>query len=218
LTCSEEGLLAVGGMLNRDRLLLAYRSGIFPWYNDGPILWWFTHPRAVIFRDTLHTSRSMQHLLQQSPWTITVNYRFEEVIQTCADIIRPGQAGTWINGDMIDAYVDLHKSGYAHSVEVWDQDEMIGGLYGVMMGKIFCGESMFSYRSNASKYGLLVFAKWLFDHDCRLIDCQQDTDHMRSLGTRLLSKEEVWSHIRENQMAGDINEISELKYLKKAKE
>lgn len=217
LTCSEDGLIAVGGRLTMNRLVLAYRSGIFPWYNDGPILWWFTHPRAVILPDSLHISRSMSRLLQKSPWTVTVNYQFREVMRSCAEMIRPNQAGTWINEDMIDAYTELHEHGYAHSVEVWDEDELIGGMYGVLMGEIFFGESMFSYRSNASKYGFLTLAKWLFDHNCQLIDCQQDTDHMKSLGTELLSKESFWKYMKSNQLVSNMN-MSGLKYLKRSKE
>ena len=212
LTCSEEGLIAVGGLLNRERLLLAYRCGIFPWYNDGPILWWFTYPRATILPETLHVSKSMNRLIRSSPWTVTVNYRFQEVIEACAEIIRPNQTGTWINEEMKDAYLDLHERGNAHSIEVWDEDELIGGLYGVVAGKIFFGESMFSYRSNASKYGFLILARWLFNNGCTLIDCQQDTEHMRSLGTTLLSKEEFWTYVKKNQLEQDIN-LSTTKYL-----
>jgi leucyl/phenylalanyl-tRNA--protein transferase len=158
----------------------------------------------------------MERLLKRSQWTVTINYRFAEVINACSEVIRPNQSGTWLDEDMINAYIGLHQHKYAHSVEVWDQDELIGGLYGVMIGEIFCGESMFSYRSNASKYGFLAFAKWLFENNCRMIDCQQDTDHMRSLGSTLLSKEEFWRHIQANQMSNSID-LSGIRYLLKAK-
>jgi len=154
----------------------------------------------------------MGRLIRSRPWIVTVNYRFQEVIEACAEIIRPDQTGTWISDEMKEAYIDLHRHGNAHSIEVWDNDVMIGGLYGVLIGKIFYGESMFSHQSNASKYGFLSLAKWLFQNGCTLIDCQQDTDHMRSLGTTLVDKKAFWELIKENQLEGDID-LASVKYL-----
>ncbi len=204
LTAREDGLIAIGGDLDVDRLLLAYRHGIFPWYNQNPICWYFTWPRAIITTDTLHVSKSMRSLIKKRPWHITTNQAFEQVITQCALINRPDQSGTWIIQEMKKAYIDLHQKGAAHSVEVWDGGELIGGLYGVVAGKIFFGESMFASKSNASKYGFLLFAQYLFKTGCHLIDCQQDTEHMESLGTILIGKQDFWDVIQSNLLEEDL--------------
>ncbi len=186
---TEEGLLAVGGDLSVDRLLLAYRSGIFPWYNDGePILWWSPNPRCVLFPEKLKVSKSMNQVLKKDGFKVTYNQAFDEVILECAKIDRPGQPGTWITQAMIAAYNKLHEMGYATSVEVWQNNMLVGGLYGIDLGNgVFCGESMFSKKSNASKVGFISFVK---STQYKLIDCQLHTEHLESLGAEEMPRED----------------------------
>lgn len=189
-----DGLLAVGGDLSTERLLLAYQNGIFPWYSDDtPILWYSPPERFVLYPDELKISKSMRQVLRSGKFTVTVDQCFEEVITACSLAPREGQDGTWITDEMKIAYIQLRQKGYAHSVEVWQQDNLVGGLYGVPVGKVFCGESMFSKVSNASKIALI--------HLCnsglyRLIDCQVHTDHLESMGARLISREEYLAALR----------------------
>ena len=181
------GLLAAGGQLNVDWLLLAYRHGIFPWFNHGePILWWSPAPRTVLYPQKFHLSKSLGKLAQQGRYQISENYDFNAVVEACA-ANRPGQQGTWINRQMIDAYCAMHRAGFAHSVECRDGDDLVGGLYGIAIGKVFFGESMFSRVSNASK----LCIKHLIDSNCyKLIDCQLPTDHLHSLGACEISRSE----------------------------
>jgi leucyl/phenylalanyl-tRNA--protein transferase len=180
------GLLAAGGRLSVDWLLLAYRNGIFPWFNEGePILWWSPAPRTVLYPKDFHSSKSLLKLARRERYRISEDERFDAVVEACA-ANRPGQRGTWINSQMIDAYADLHRAGHAHSVECRDGDELVGGLYGVAIGKVFFGESMYSKRDNASKLCLKHLA------ECgryELIDCQLATPHLQSLGAREISRE-----------------------------
>lgn len=186
---NSEGLLAVGGDLSSERLLLAYRNGIFPWYNEGdPILWWSPNPRMVLFPNELYASKSMQKLLKKETFRVTYNTCFGEVIRNCGKIKRLGQEGTWINSEIIQAYQILHEIGIAQSVEVWQNEALVGGLYGVWVGKVFCGESMFSLVSNASKYGFITFVKTF--SEIKLIDCQVYSEHLASLGGREISRTE----------------------------
>jgi leucyl/phenylalanyl-tRNA--protein transferase len=184
----EDGLLAVGGDLSTERLLLAYQNGIFPWYSeDEPILWFSPHERFVLYPDELVVSKSMRKVLSSGQFKVTYNQCFADVIAACAKAPRPGQDGTWIIADMQQAYVNLHKKGYAHSVEVWQNNELVGGLYGVEVNNIFCGESMFSRVSNTSKIALI--------HLCQsgrysLIDCQVYTPHLESMGAGMISRDE----------------------------
>jgi leucyl/phenylalanyl-tRNA--protein transferase len=184
----DDGLLAVGGDLSAERLLLAYKSGIFPWYSeDDPILWYSPHERFVLYPGRLNISKSMRRVLRDDKFTITTNTSFNEVIEACSIAPREGQDGTWINDDMKAAYKHLHSLGYAHSVEVWENDELVGGFYGVRVNNIFCGESMFSKVSNASKTALI----WLYHSgQYKLIDCQVYTDHLASMGAEMISREE----------------------------
>jgi leucyl/phenylalanyl-tRNA--protein transferase len=183
-----DGLLAVGGDLSADRLLLAYQSGIFPWYSDDtPILWYSPHQRFVLYPDELKISKSMRGILRSNKFHVTTNQCFDKVIAACSTVSRDGQDGTWITEDMKAAYLQLHQLGHAHSIEVWQQDNLAGGLYGVQVGNVFCGESMFSKVSNASKAALVYLCKsGLF----RLIDCQVHTTHLESMGARLISRKE----------------------------
>lgn len=184
----EDGLLAVGGDLSTDRLLLAYQNGIFPWYSeDEPILWFSPHERFVLYPEELKISKSMKRILNSGMFKVTTDQSFEEVIAACSQMEREGQDGTWITADMQAAYVQLHQKGYAHSVEVWQNDDLVGGLYGVQIGRVFCGESMFSKVSNASKAALIYLCNsGLFS----LIDCQVYTDHLASMGARMISRKE----------------------------
>lgn len=193
---SLEGFLAIGGDLSPERLLLAYKSGIFPWFSeDEPIIWWSPDPRMVLFPEDLKVSKSMKQLLRKDAFKITYNQAFAEVIEACADIYRPGQDDTWITEDMKAAYCKLHELGYAISVEVWQNEQLVGGVYGVDLGHVFCGESMFSKVSNASKYGFIHLVKRLQKNGCQLIDCQIHTDHLASLGAIEVPREVFLSYL-----------------------
>lgn len=180
---SPDGILAVGGDLSTDRLLLAYKSGIFPWFDDDePILWWSPPERMVLFFEDLKISKSMRNILNQKKFNVTFNSAFKEVISNCKKVIRKDQPGTWISDDMIEAYCRLHEIGVAKSVEVWENEELVGGLYGIDLGHVFCGESMFSKVSNASKVAFIHLAKHLEQNNYRILDCQVYNDHLASLG------------------------------------
>ena len=174
------GLIAIGGDLSIDRMLLAYENGIFPWYGEGePILWYSPNPRMVITPDKLHVSKSLKKILHSSQFRVCIDMAFKEVILQCRTVQRPGQSGTWIDDEMVKSYCQLHKLGYAHSYEVYKNDELVGGLYGVALGRVFFGESMFSLVSNASK---VAFAHLLQKSKYCLIDCQIENQHLESLG------------------------------------
>src|SRR5690606_34563853 len=177
----EDGLLAIGGDLSPERLIVAYKSGIFPWFSVGePILWWSPNPRFVLFPEKLKVSKSMKQVLRNSEFEVTINQDFKSVINACAKTKRNGEQGTWITQSMIEAYIQLHQLGFATSVEVWFHNDLVGGLYGVDLGNgVFCGESMFSTVSNASKIGFITFIQ---NTNYKLIDCQVYTEHLESLG------------------------------------
>jgi len=189
-----DGLLAVGGDLSVERLLLAYQNGIFPWYNDElPILWYSPHQRFVLFPDELKLSKSMRQIVRSGKFMVTYDRAFNEVITACSSVKRAGQDGTWITEEMKAAYIRLHQLGYARSIEVWQENNLAGGLYGVQVGNVFCGESMFSHESNASKMALV--------HLChsglyRLIDCQVYTAHLESMGAGMISREEYMAALK----------------------
>lgn len=177
------GLLAAGGELTPEWLLAAYPRGIFPWFSEGqPILWWSLDPRMILIPSSVKIRRSLKQTYRQHPWQITLNQDFPAVIQSCAAISRRGQPGTWITEDMQAAYIELHRLGYAHSVEIWCEGELCGGLYGLALGQMFFGESMFSRRSNASKLALVALCQWLDRQEIRLIDCQMQTEHLAFMG------------------------------------
>ncbi len=179
----EDGLLAVGGDLSVRRLLLAYQMGIFPWYcEDEPIMWWSPDPRLVLYPDELHVSRSLRKVLNKQVFHVTIDRAFRQVIMACALMYRPTQDGTWISGDMIEAYCRMHEAGYAHSVEVWQDGELVGGLYGISSGRCFFGESMFSHRSNASKVALYHLVEFVKSQQFRLIDWEKLVRHDRFSG------------------------------------
>ncbi|MCX7914365.1 MAG: leucyl/phenylalanyl-tRNA--protein transferase [Thermodesulfovibrionales bacterium] len=187
----EDGLLAVGGDLSCDRLLLAYSMGIFPWYlESSPIFWWSPDPRLVLFPDELHVSRSLRQIIKKQIFTITTDKAFEEVILNCAKIERKGSKGTWLTEEMVEAYIKLHQLNYAHSFESWYGGELVGGLYGVAIGGAFFGESMFTKMSNASKVAFVKTVEALKRWGFIIIDCQVVTKHLISLGARLIPREE----------------------------
>jgi leucyl/phenylalanyl-tRNA--protein transferase len=183
-----DGLLATGGDLSTARLILAYRSGIFPWYSKPPVLWWSPDPRFVLFPEELRVSTSMKQVLKKQVFRITVNQHFEAVIGHCRYTYRRGQDGTWITDPMQEAYTRLHREGHALSVECWLEDKLVGGLYGVKMGNVFFGESMFSHVSNASKAAFITFVQEARTQGLALVDCQVYTDHLASLGARFISR------------------------------
>ncbi len=185
----NDGLLALGGDLSEERLLLAYSMGIFPWYSEGsPILWWSPDPRLILIPEELKVSRSLRKAIIKGTFKVTVDTAFEQVMRGCSEIERKGQDGTWITEDMIEAYTSLHRSGYAHSVESWHNGELVGGLYGIILGKAFFGESMFSKMSNASKVAFVTFVETLKEQGFKLIDCQVKTEHLLSLGAKEVSR------------------------------
>lgn len=188
---SPEGILAFGGDLQPQRLILAYRSGIFPWYNEGePIIWYSPSERMVLFPEELHISHSMRTMMRNHEFDLTWNKAFEQVIDHCQKSPRKDQLGTWITEEMKEAYIRLHKLGFAKSVEVWQGKELVGGLYGIDLGHIFCGESMFSKVSNTSKLAFIHLVQELQKKDYQLIDCQVYNEHLESLGAREISREE----------------------------
>ena len=188
-SASEEGIVALGGDLSPERLLLAYKNGIFPWYNeDEPIIWWCPDPRFVLFPGDLKISKSMQTVLRNGSFRFTINRAFSSVIQHCKNITRKDQDGTWINPAVQKAYTVLHELGYAHSAEAWQGGELVGGLYGIRMGNVFFGESMFSKKSNASKFAFIKYVQQLQKEGVVVIDCQVHTDHLESLGAGMIER------------------------------
>jgi len=193
-----DGLLAIGGDLSPERLLLAYRMGIFPWYSDDmPILWWSPDPRLVLFPDELRVSTSLRRTMKKQVFRITYDKAFHGVIDQCAQVRRRSGEGTWLVPEMIEAYCSLHRQGYAHSVESWLEGELVGGLYGVALGRIFFGESMFSLRSDASKAALVQLVQWLQSWDYELIDCQVRTEHLKRFGAREIPREIFLTLVRQ---------------------
>lgn len=193
----EDGLLAVGGDLSVDRLLLAYSNGIFPWYSKGePILWWSPKPRFVLLPDEIKVSKSMKKIMRKSEFQVTFNNDFEGVISNCKSM-RENEEGTWITDEMKKAYIDLYKEGYALSVETYLNGELVGGLYGVVIGHCYFGESMFSKVSNASKVALITLAQKLQELDFKFIDCQVYTPHLESMGAKMVEWNQFKSMIQE---------------------
>jgi leucyl/phenylalanyl-tRNA--protein transferase len=185
-----DGLLAIGGDLSSERLLLAYRQGIFPWYEGEYILWWSPDPRFVLFPPEIKISRSMRAVLKKNTFHFTMNMAFKDVIHACKKIKREGQQGTWITDEMEQAYIKMHELGWAISGEAWKDNELVGGVYGIRSGSVFFGESMFSKVSNASKYAFITLIETLNKQGVQLIDCQVYTKHLESLGARMISRKE----------------------------
>jgi leucyl/phenylalanyl-tRNA---protein transferase len=196
----SKDIIAAGGDLSPARLLEAYKNGIFPWYNeDEPILWWSPDPRMVLLPSNLKVAKSMRPLFNQQKFKVTYNTCFHQVMTNCRENDRKGQYGdSWINDEMIESYAVLNDWGYAHSVEVWEDGTLVGGLYGIAIGKLFFGESMFTKVSNASKYGFISLVEELKKRDFQLIDCQQETQHLTSLGGQMLSRKEFMTYVKNN--------------------
>lgn len=198
------GLLAVGGDLSPERILAAYRRGIFPWFSPGdPILWWCPDPRMVLFPQELRITRSLAKTLRNADYAVRLDTAFERVIEACAATPRPGQSGTWITPAMRSAYARLHALGYAHSVETWRGEELVGGLYGIAIGQAFFGESMFSRVTDASKIALAHLCRYLDTHGYGIIDCQMETAHLATLGARPLPRDEFVARVAALVAAGD---------------
>ena len=196
---SESGLMAIGGDLSPERLLFAYQLGLFPWFNEGEeILWWCPNPRFVIFPNQLKVSKSMKKILRDEVFTFTENQCFRRVMEECKNVYRKDQDGTWISNELINSFEILHQNGIAKSVEVWQNNELVGGFYGVQIGKVFCGESMFSKVSNASKAGFINFVQ-KNSEELHLIDCQIHTEHLESLGATMIPKLDYLTILKENQ-------------------
>jgi len=194
----DDGLLAIGGDLSTERLLLAYRNGIFPWYEGDVPLWWCPDPRFVLFPDELRVSRSMKKLFRKNAFRFTVNTAFAQVIHHCKIVKRFGQSGTWITNEVEQAYIELHEKGFANSAEVWLNNELVGGVYGVRLRNIFFGESMFSLVSNASKYAFINYIQQLQRENVALIDCQVYTEHLESLGAKMIPRKEFTKLLNKN--------------------
>lgn len=196
---AEEGLLAVGGDLSVERLIVAYSSGIFPWYSDGePIMWHAPDPRCVLTTESLRVTRRLRRTLDSNRYRITLDRRFDDVIEACAATPREGQSGTWITDEMIAAYCELHELGLAHSVDVWAGDDLVGGLYGVSLGAVFFGESMFSHARDASKVAMVRLMEQLARWEMPLLDCQVENDHLLSMGA------ELWPRRRFMEALGEL--------------
>ena len=196
---NPDGILAIGGDLSQERLLLAYKSGIFPWFEEGePVFWWSPNPRMVLFLDELVVSKSMRNILNRNIFKVTFNQNFREVISNCQKIKREGQNGTWITNNMIEAYCKLNEMGIAKSVEVWQNEELVGGLYGIDLGHVFCGESMFSNVSNASKAAFIALVNQLKDTDYKILDCQVYNEHLESLGCREIERNKFMKILNSN--------------------
>jgi leucyl/phenylalanyl-tRNA--protein transferase len=196
---NPDGILAIGGDLSPERLLLAYKSGIFPWFNeDEPLIWWSPNPRMVLFLEELVISKSMRNILRKDVFKVTFNQNFKDVISNCQRIKRQGQNGTWITNDMIEAYCKLHDLGIAKSVEVWQNEKLVGGLYGIDLGTIFCGESMFSKVSNASKVAFIALVNQLKTANYKLLDCQVYNEHLESLGCREIERADFMKILKSN--------------------
>ena len=191
-----DGLLAVGGDLSPERLLLAYQQGIFPWYSENtPPLWWSPDPRLVLFPDELKVSKSLQRVMKKNIFRVTMDMEFLEVIRRCASVQRKDGEGTWIVPEMIDAYYLLHQVGYEHSVESWHEGELVGGLYGVVLGRVFFGESMFAQKTDASKVAFVRLVQLLREWDFALIDCQVSTVHLKRFGAREIPRKEFLNRL-----------------------
>ncbi|MBX2843218.1 MAG: leucyl/phenylalanyl-tRNA--protein transferase [Flammeovirgaceae bacterium] len=195
----SSGLLAIGGDLSPERLLTAYEMGIFPWFNPNePILWWSPNPRFVLFPENVKVSKSMRQILRSGKFKVTFDQNFLGVIKGCQEMYRPGQKGTWISQEIINSYYELHKIGFIHSVEVWLDEELVGGLYGGCFGKCFFGESMFAKVSNTSKIGFILLAKNLEAHGFEFIDCQVYTRHLESLGANMIPRLDFLKSVETN--------------------
>lgn len=199
------GLLAIGGDLSSERLLNAYRNGIFPWFSeDEPIMWWSPDPRMVLYTEEFKRSKNLKRLVNKNKFKVTVDNSFADVIKSCSNLPRLNQHGTWITNDMIEAYIKLHSQGYAHSVEVWENEDLVGGLYGISLGRCFFGESMFHKVTDASKVALWHLVDLLITLGINLIDVQQETNHLRSMGAKTIIRKDFIHLLRSLMQFDDL--------------
>ncbi len=198
LQADEEGIIALSENITKEDIKTAYSFGLFPWYSEFPVFWWNTNPRCVLYPKDLKVSKSMRPYFNQNKYRVTFNHDFHSVIHQCKNINRAGQEGSWLNEDLIRIFGSLHEDGIVQSVEVWEEGLLVGGLYGLLLGKIFFGESMFASRPNASKFGFISLVKKLEAEGIVLIDCQQETSHLKSLGATTINKFVFWNAIKKN--------------------
>jgi len=198
LLADDDGVIALSENITKEDIKTAYAFGLFPWYSEFPIFWWNTHPRCVLYPEDLKVHKSMRPYFNQKKYQVTFNQDFEAVIHNCKEIKREGQEGSWLNDDLIRIFGALHKDGVVQSTEVWEDGELVGGLYGLLLGKIFFGESMFTKRPNASKFGFISMVRKMQSEGVVLIDCQQETDHLKSMGATTISKIAFWNSIKKN--------------------
>lgn len=204
ITAKEDGLVDITGELTPEYILMAYRWGIFPWmHQDGCFFWFYVSPRLVLYPEKIHIRKSMRSYLNQEKFQVTYDRDFQRVIRTCKDIVRKKDEQSWIDEEFIRVYTAVHRLGYAHSVEVWEGNDLVGGLYGISIGQVFYGESMFALKSNASKYGLIKLAEYCAENNFYFIDCQQDTPHMRTMGAELISGSKFLNTLRKNMLNPD---------------
>lgn len=202
---TSDGLLCIGGDLSTKRLIKAYENGIFPWFSENdPILWWSPDPRLVIFPGKIHIAKSLKKKINREPYTIKVDTAFEQTIKACAEPRNNKESGTWLVDEMISAYIKLHKEGYAHSIETWKDNTLVGGLYGISLGGSFFGESMFSFESDASKIALVALARYLGEKKFDLIDCQVTTDHLLTMGATQIDRKHFLKIIGQSVKRRDI--------------
>jgi len=198
LLADDDGVIALSENINKEDIKTAYAFGLFPWYSEFPIFWWNTHPRCVLYPEDLKVHKSMRPYFNQKKYQVTFNQNFDAVIRNCKEIKREGQEGSWLNDDLIKIFTELHMDGVVQSTEVWEEDQLVGGLYGLRLGNIFFGESMFAKRPNASKFGFISMVRKMQSEGVILIDCQQETDHLKSMGATTISKIAFWNSIKKN--------------------
>lgn len=198
LLVDDQGIIALSENITKEDIKTAYSFGLFPWYSEFPIFWWNTNPRCVLYPHDLKVSKSMRPYFNQKKYKVTYNQDFNTVIHHCKNIDRSDQEGSWLNEDLIDIFSSLHDDGIVQSVEVWEEEELVGGLYGLLLGKIFFGESMFALKPNASKFGFISLVRKLQSEGIVMIDCQQETEHLKSLGATTISKFVFWTAIKKN--------------------
>ena len=205
---NSDGLLGIGGDHSPERFILAYQNGIFPWSSAGePISWYCLLPRLILYPSKVNISKSMKVVISRNKFHFTIDQHFKEIMSHCKEIDRKGQKGSWIYNELEESFLELHQLGLAHSIEIWKENVLVGGLYGLAIGKMFCGESMFSKVTNASKFALIVLCQILTDNSFELIDCQQDTNHMKSMGAEIMGTSDFLNFLEKNKLYPQANDF-----------